>query len=170
MLLITAYNLKVFQLVNMLTTHLNNVPFSKFVLIQGNIINYVNYSFKLMNVKIVDSLEHRSNCLLKYLVNFHTKTSKVLYFNFENNPEIKTLSSSNLEIYDFVSDVLGWLDGKKKNFPNVLSGVNASESVIVIDSLVHAILEYGWNTIYKKLQTLLESNEGKWFRFKMIVL
>ncbi|KAF2904560.1 hypothetical protein ILUMI_01607 [Ignelater luminosus] len=129
----------------MLTTHLNNLPYSKFVLIE-------------------DSVEQRGKDLLKYIVESHinkTPHCKIKYFVFEGTIE-KTQTSlpyPNVKFYDFVSDSNSWLNSVTNDFPHLINTMSDSGYIIVVDSLAHLILQYGIASTYKIFHELLMNRE-----------
>lgn len=129
----------------MLTTHLNNVPYSKFVFIEDSI---ENSAFKFLTYIIQG---HLINC-----------TSKIHYITFKGYFErTKTFHKHNNIVYhDLTSDSQGWLNmGNKKELPTLIRDLAESKSVLIIDSLSHAVIQYGFPIIYQMLHQLLKSSD-----------
>lgn len=119
----------------MLATYVTISPLSKFVLIE-------------------DCLEHKGEDILQSILRMQAKHScKIHYFQFEglfkNRP--------NFLCYDCVSNCKSWLQGHIDHFVNVVD--IEDNSIIVIDSLVHAVHLYGFKTVYDILKRLISKKE-----------
>ncbi|KAK5638064.1 hypothetical protein RI129_012359 [Pyrocoelia pectoralis] len=119
----------------MLSTYLTISPLSKFVLIE-------------------DCLEHKGKDLLESILRLQAKHSwKIRYFQFEglfkNRPSYLC--------YDCVSNCKSWLQGHIDHFVNVVD--IKDNTIIVIDSLVHAVHLYGFKTVYDILKRLISKRE-----------
>lgn len=144
----------------MLTTHLNNVPYSKFVFIEGKIV----YKFCChYRIAFLDSIENSAFKFLTYIIQGHliNSTSKIHYITFKGYFErTKTFHKHNNIVYhDLTSDSQGWLNmGNKKELPTLIRDLAESKSVLIIDSLSHAVIQYGFPIIYQMLHQLLKSS------------
>ncbi|KAF5292655.1 hypothetical protein FQR65_LT11207 [Abscondita terminalis] len=121
----------------MLTTYLNNLPLSKFVLIE-------------------DCVQQPSTLLLSSLIDSHGKIGAVSYFTFEG--VYKPISNAT-RTYNCVSNCNGWLPSPPTDFVHHLDSIDAKSTIIVIDSLAHAVMHHGFTTMYTTIKNLM-SNEG----------
>lgn len=60
----------------------------------------------------------------------------------------------NVVVHDFTTNVCGWnLDNNKENIKDVASRLSAND-VVIVDSLAHAIFQYGLTRTYGIFNTL----------------
>ncbi|XP_022905319.1 elongator complex protein 5 [Onthophagus taurus] len=114
-------------------------PYSKFILIE-------------------DTIEVRSTDFLTSIINHRVKHFKhVHYFVFEGRLGQKV--RPDVKVHDFCSDIKGWLKKDGKNRLDEVISELSRVSVVIIDSLVHVINEYGFHQTYKWINELIQ-NKG----------
>ncbi|KAJ3651989.1 hypothetical protein Zmor_017991 [Zophobas morio] len=109
----------------MLTTYLNTLPYTKFVLIE-------------------DSVTAKGGEILEYLLKNHENKQdyRTHLFVFERNfNQIKNKHPGS-ECHDFTSDLRNWMSLTTSDMETVISNLEEN-CVVVIDSLVHVLYRYG---------------------------
>ncbi|KAK4872223.1 hypothetical protein RN001_016347 [Aquatica leii] len=119
----------------MFTAHLNNNPLSKFILIE-------------------DCIKQPSKSFLRVLIDSHTKYGKILYFTFEG---VYKIIPNVTTTYDCVSNCNGWLASHRTDFMQQVKAITTDSSVIVIDSLVHAVMQHTFRKIYTTIKELMDN-------------
>ncbi|XP_018576524.1 elongator complex protein 5 [Anoplophora glabripennis] len=128
----------------MLKNYLTTLPFTKFVLIE-------------------DSLEERGQPIFDFLIRSHLDKlqNNVQFFTFHgsfNRAQKRFENKRNIVVHDFTTNVCGWnLDKNKDSFEEVASRLSAND-IVIVDSLAHAIFQYGLVGTYKIFNTLRNQN------------